>query len=360
MVKLKRGFWIIALVIVMGSLVALTWSYGMFGDQFSDILLSFFETTAAPTESIPVQTLPPSTAPSTTVTEPVVTEPPVTETEPPATTVPPVTTEPTITISGLTAQQAVVADAATGQVLYCLSGETKKINPASVTKLFTAYVALQYLDPETHVTAGDELDFVGADSSKAYIRKGQSTSVETLIKGMLIPSGNDAAYILAAAAGRAIGGRSLTAAEAVQVFVDEMNAWARELGMNGTHFSNPDGYHSGSHYTCLEDLVTIGRVSLETPLIAETASKYSVRAELDDGTVRFWSNTNRMVNPNSDYYCEAVRGLKTGHTGNAGYCLLSAVRQPDGSYLIIGVFGCPGEYDRFTDTYILADLFGTI
>lgn len=361
MTEVKRGFWIVALVIVMGLLVAAAWAYGMFSDEFQDVLLSFFETTAAPTESATAQTPPPQTTPPTTVPETVITETTLPETDPPTapTTEPVATTEPPLVISGLKADHAIVFDTATGETLYYQSNGTDKVYPASITKVFTAYVALRYLAPEEHITAGDELDLLHKDSSKAGIQKGQSTSVENMLYGLIMPSGSDVAYTLAAAAGRKIGGSDLTAAEAVQVFVDEMNAQARDLGMNGSHFSNPDGYHSGSHYICLEDAVTIARLALENPTLAKCSSTLKVRVELDDGTVRTWENRNKLLNPNTKYYNEAFCGLKTGHTNNAGCCVLSAVKQEEG-YLIIGVFGCPKLDDRFADAYRLAKYFGRI
>lgn len=364
---MKRGFWIVALVIVMGSLVALTWSYGMMGDEIEALLGSFFATTAAPTETVPVQTVPPQTQTPTVTTEPT-TEPATTqeETTAPETTLPETQpgetvedAEPSVTIQGLTAANAFVYDTSTGEMLYYLSNGAAKVYPASVTKLFTAYVALRHLGPEQHITAGDELDFVSAKSSTAGFEKGQSTTVRNLICGLLLPSGSDAAYILAAATGREIGGSGLTAEEAVRVFVQEMNDVAREEGMNGSHFANPDGLHTGSHYTCLEDLVTIARLALDTPLILQVASTFRTEAVLDDGTVLSLENTNQLISPYSRYYDKAFLGLKTGHTNMAGYCLISAVKQEDG-YLIFGAFGCPKISNRFADVRRLARYFGAI
>lgn len=356
-----------ALVVVMGSLVALTWGYGMLGDELGNALLSFLETTSAPADTVTVQTVRPETTPSTaapeiTVTETTAPQTTVSETEPP-TTLPPeptVAPEPSIEISGLHADHIIVADSVTGETLFYRSDGTDKVYPASVTKLFTAYVALQYLDLEEHITVGDEIDLLKRGASRANMKKGESTTVSNLIYGLFLPSGSDVAYILAAATGRILGGSDLTAAEAVKVFVDEMNTQARDLGMTGTQFANPDGYHSGSHYTCLKDLVTIAQVVLEIPHIIQCTSTYTIQVELDDGTVRRWTNTNQVVNPHTKYYSKAFCGLKTGHTSNAGYCLLSAVRQEDGGYVIIGVFGSPVDYGRFADTYKLAQIFGGI
>ena len=141
------------------------------------------------------------------------------------------------------ARQILVYDTTTDTILYTKSVEGGKLFPASITKLFSAYVALQYLDPHTIVTAGDELELVHEGSSVAYVGKGSQLRVKMLVEGMLLPSGNDAATVLAAAAGRVIAeDETLSAADAVQAFVDEMNRQAKALGFEKTHFSNPDGW----------------------------------------------------------------------------------------------------------------------
>ena len=212
---------------------------------------------------------------------------------------------------------------------------------------------------------------VGAGSSVANIKKGDELTVARLVEAMLLPSGNDASYILAAEAGRVIcndpsAGVWYAAAE----FVDEMNARAQALGMVGTHFTNPDGYHDDDHYTTYNDLVTIAKLALENPVImaytglsedtltvenqtqsavaeGETASGETTSGE--DPKERHWENTNLLIHADSKYYCPYAIGLKTGQTPSAGSCLLSAFRV-EGKDIIIGVFGCPNVEDRFADT----------
>ena len=179
-----------------------------------------------------------------------------------------------------------------------------------------------------------------------------------LVEGLLLPSGNDAAYVLATAAGRAIAGNpELPYKAAVKVFVDEMNRTARLLGLKDTHFMNPDGYFVGGHYTSLRDLVKIAQLSLDNPVISRYVCIHQDDVTYITGQDRRWDNTNELVNPDSKYYLEAACGLKTGYTRVAGNCLLSAIRQEDG-YLIIGVFGCPENYDRFRDTVGLVSIYG--
>lgn len=250
----------------------------------------------------------------------------------------------------LTAKQAFVYDCQTGEFTYLMGQPEDKVYPASVTKLFTAYVALQYLQPDQLVTAGDALDLVGPGSSVADIEKGNVLTVEMLVQAMLLPSGNDASYILAAEAGRVIGrNESISASTAVRLFVREMNMQARTLGMTRTRFVNPDGYHESTHYSSNADLVIIGKLSLENETIMKYANVSSETVTFASGETKNWKNTNALIDPASPYYSPYATGLKTGQTPSAGSCLLSSFNY-EGKRWIIGVFGCPTEGDRFVDT----------
>ena len=262
-------------------------------------------------------------------------------------------TEPWMTIPTdreLTAKQAFVYDCSAGSFAYLLGGETDRVYPASITKLFTAYVALQFLAPEQQITAGEVLDLVGPGSSVAGIEKGNVLTVEMLVEAMLLPSGNDAAYILADAAGKVIReDASLSPSKAIDAFLKEMNGQARSLGMSGTQFTNPDGYHSPDHYTTFADMVKMG----EKVIANETIMQYAVVSKenpvFESGEEKNWENTNKLVDPTSPYYCSFATGLKTGQTPSAGSCLLSSFDYAGKQY-IIGVFGCPEIEDRFVDT----------
>lgn len=250
----------------------------------------------------------------------------------------------------LTAQQAFVYDCQSDTFSYLMGNQNDKVYPASITKLFTAYVALQFLEPEDLITAGDALELVGVGSSIAEIEEGNVLSVEMLVEAMLLPSGNDAAYILAAEAGRKLKeDTSISASAAVSAFLKEMNGQARALGMSGTHFTNPDGYHDYDHYTTYADLVTIGNLALKNETIMKHAAVSSDNAVFESGQTKKWKNTNSLVDPKSEYYCPYATGLKTGQTPSAGSCLLSSF-DAEGRQYLIGVFGCPEIEDRFEDT----------
>ena len=257
----------------------------------------------------------------------------------------------------LSARQILVYDSTNDQLLYTKSVEGGKLYPASVTKLFTCYVALQILDPSKVVTAGSELNLVAEDSSKAYIYRNQQVTVKMLIGGMMMPSGNDAAMILAAAAGRKLAGSSkISAEEAVRTFVAEMNRQAQELGFEKTHFTNPDGYHVGSHYTCLNDMIRMAELAMSNDIIRRYMGYYGLNLTYVSGQSNTWVNTNQLLNKKGEFYCEDAIGLKTGHTGQAGYCLMSAFEIGDKT-IVIGVFGCKDKNARFSDSIVLRNIY---
>ncbi len=248
----------------------------------------------------------------------------------------------------LTARQYFVYDCLARTYLVNSGTENDRVYPASITKLFTAYVAMYYLHPDAYIEVGDALDMVVPGSSVAHLQKGDRLTARQLLEGMLLSSGNDAAYVLACEAGRMIAGKlDLDAASAVEAFVNEMNVRAKALGMPNTHFVNPDGIHDPDHYTTIQDLTTLAALCLSDNTIMNNAVVPEADIILHDETV-VWKNTNALINPKSPYYCPYAIGLKTGQTPEAGSCLLSAFRK-DSQYLVIGVFGCPEETDRFDD-----------
>ena len=256
---------------------------------------------------------------------------------------------------GLHFDQLLLYDATNDEILYTNTREGEKLYPASVTKLFSAWVALQYLKPSDVVTARDEMDLVHEGSSLAYIGRGNQLYVQTLVEGMMIPSGNDAAMVLAAAAGRRIAeDEELSGAEAVQVFVREMNRKAKELGFERSHFSNPDGWHTGSHYTCLNDMARIAKLALEDKTIARYMRKYEDEVTFLSGQTVTWENTNLLLSPEDGYYRGDAVGMKTGYTRQAQSCLMAAIRCSDGRILVIGAFGYDDGNQRFREVSQLA------
>lgn len=256
---------------------------------------------------------------------------------------------------GMDGSHIFVYDCAKKEMLYCSTDPRDSLYPASITKLFSAWVALQYLPPEQEIQAGRELGLLRPGSSTAYIAYGSVLTVQMLVEGMLLPSGNDAAYVLAAAAGRAISGEELSAVRAVEVFVEEMNRQADSLGLTGSHFENPDGYHAEGHYSCPADLAVIGCLAQENEIIARYARCRSDSIRFASGETCTWRNTNRLLNPESEFYCPAALGLKTGYTRQAGYCLLAAFDTEEGQ-LLVGIFGSEEKTSRYENAVKLMEL----
>lgn len=253
------------------------------------------------------------------------------------------------------ARQILVYDVGADRILYTKSVGSGKLYPASITKLFSAYVALQYLSPDTVITPGEELDLVHEGSSLAFIPADCQLYAETLVEGMLLPSGNDAAIVLAAAAGRVIAqDEDLSGADAVQTFVDEMNRQAELLGFEKSHFSNPDGWHAGSHYTCLADMARISKLALENETIRQYMGLATDEVTFISEHTAVWNNGNLLLNPELEYYRSDCIGMKTGYTRPSGYCLMSAFTFEEGE-IVVGLFGYTDKYERYVDAAALAD-----
>ena len=249
----------------------------------------------------------------------------------------------------ITAGHIFVYDTGSREMLYCNTESTDTLFPASITKLFTAYVALEILEPDTVVTAGKELGLLQPGSSTAWIAYGSRLTAEMLVEAMLLPSGNDAAFVLAAAAGRALLDKEKASAkDAVAAFMEEVNRRGQALGLANTHFETPDGYHRDNHYSCPGDLSTIGELALSNVIIASYAQLQQDSAIFKSGETITWYNTNRLLNPESAWYCPEAVGLKTGYTKEAGYCLLAAFRNGE-SHILVGIFDSENKLSRYSD-----------
>ena len=250
----------------------------------------------------------------------------------------------------ITARDYFAYDVREGEYLSCQGDVTAKLYPASITKLLSVRVLLQHMDPTETVVVGDAMSLVKRDSSVADLAEGDILTVEQLIAAMMLPSGNDAAQVAAVAAGRKIAGNeSLSAEDAVKIFVKEMNKEAKTLGMENSHFENPDGFHHENHYTTMADLTKLCEVVLADEITLKYTSRVSDSVILENRTIK-WKNTNLLLDPKSKTYIPGTIGLKTGFTDKAGSCLISAFFEED-RILLIGVFGCPAyTEDRYLDT----------
>lgn len=247
------------------------------------------------------------------------------------------------------------ADQCKAYGLYCVEdgamlvqgNADQRIAPASITKLLTASVALKYLDAEEIVTVGTELELVHFNSSLCYIQPGQRLRVYDLLTGLLLPSGNDAAYTVAVNVARRVSGwDNMTDEDAVRYFCTLMNDLARDVGAVDSHFADPDGWDDDAHYTTVADLMKIASHALSVPEIRQIVSTPRATVVFASGEIADWMNGNRLIHAESRYYCKNAIGMKTGATDNAGLCLMAAFEK-DGRTYITAVMGCEENEVRY-------------
>ncbi len=230
--------------------------------------------------------------------------------------------------------------------LYSLNADTK-IAPASLTKMITACVAIENMPLNTVITVGSELSLVPKYSSLCYIYRDQRIKLSDLLTGMLLCSGNDAAYTIAANVGRyASGNSNLGDKEAVEYFCNLMNDYAKKLGAVNTHFTTPDGSDSEGQYSTVNDLAIITAHAMKNTTIAQITSTHYKKVVFVSGQIAKWTNTNELIHPDSPYYTECVSGFKTGGTELAGKCLSATFTMNGVKYIAI-VMGCEDNTARY-------------
>lgn len=250
------------------------------------------------------------------------------------------------------AKAAILVDVNEGQILYEKNSD-EKMHPASTTKLMTALTALQILDTDDIVTIGKEVDMIATDSSRAGFSKGQIVTVRELLEGLLISSGNDAAYVLAKAAGEAIfedniayEGERFSSEQCVERFILEMNKNVRDMELENTNFTTPDGYDAEGQYTTASDLAKIATEAYDNEIIREIcglSSKYS------ETLGKTWTSTNELMNKESNFYYKYCMGMKTGTTDLAGKCLVSVAEKDDETCICV-VLNEETEEGRWEDS----------
>ena len=227
--------------------------------------------------------------------------------------------------------------------------------PASLTKLLTASVALKYLSPDTVCTVGTEQSMIGEGSSICYVRPGQELLLSDLITGMLMASGNDAAYAVAVNTARALDDPNMSDEDAVSFFCGLMNDFASEIGMTESHFTTPDGWDSEDQYTTAADLIILAGYAMTVPEINSITAVYEKNVVYYSGESNTWHNSNKLLDPDGVYYRPDVTGLKTGTTENAGSCLIASFEQGGRTYITV-VVGCSSDDDRYVLTLKLTDM----
>lgn len=221
--------------------------------------------------------------------------------------------------------------AGTGRVL-AAENPDQRMAPASLTKLMTAYVVYNAL-ADGSISMSDEVPISEAvwrmGGSQMFLEVDTKVTVNQLLDGLVVQSGNDAALALAEHVGGSEG-----------AFVEQMNYYARELGLENTHFVNAEGMSSEEHYSTARDLAILSRALIrEFPKHYERYSKRS-----------FTYNNIQQYNRNDLLWRDTgVDGLKTGYTADAGYCLAASAER-DGMRLISIVLNAPSADQRSADT----------
>lgn len=232
----------------------------------------------------------------------------------------------------------------------------KRVAPASLTKLLTASVALHYVDKDRIFTVDSEQWLVQPNSSLCYLQIGNTLTLEDLITGMLMASGNDAAYTIAVAVAREQNPNTyMTDDEAVNYFCILMNDFSHNLGMKNSNFVNPDGWDNEEQYTTVEDLIKLSEYALSISEISNIIGTYQKSVTINSGETFSWTNSNLLLDPYSNYYCDFAVGMKTGTTPNAGNNLIAVFEKNKRMYISI-VTGCQSDADRYELTLKLLSL----
>ncbi len=204
----------------------------------------------------------------------------------------------------------------------------KRIEPASITKLMTAYVIYKELE-KGKISLDDKVLISEKawkmEGSRMFIEAGKKVPLNRMIKGLIVQSGNDAAVALA----EHISGNE-------DSFVEKMNQTAKEMGLNSTNFTNPTGWPDPNHYTTARDIVNLTRhVIREFP---EQYKLHSIKEYSYNGIKQY--NRNKLL-----WRDPTVDGVKTGHTESAGYCLVASAARND-MRLISVILGAENEKAR--------------
>ena len=238
---------------------------------------------------------------------------------------------------GISAGQAILIDGNTGKVLYEKAAD-EKAYPASTTKIMTALITLETLEKydsplnqKVKIPALAE----GVEGSSIYLKSGEEISIEDLLYGLMLVSGNDSAVALA----EIIGGSQ-------EKFVEMMNDKASKLHCDNTHFANPNGLFDENHYTTVRDMAIIAREAMGNETFRKIVSEEDWTAERPESTYLTFHNKNKTVN---EY--EGGNGVKIGYTKSSGRTLVASATRGEKTMIAV-VMSAP---DWFNDAYRLMD-----
>ena len=341
-----------------------TWRRHMLLNRYCVLLIATMELTLFTVNyivTVPRLKVRANTAAQVETAAPAATPEPDTEPEPETTAVPAPTPEPRIyRTEGLELEARYVllvrleGGGEDEQVIYAVDS-AEPVYPASTLKMVTALTVLDIAGPDEQVKVGTEIYIPPLDASRASLEYGMTLSVRSLLTGLLLPSGADAAYALAVYCGRKLAGDDkLSVDGAVKLFVEAMNRKAEEIGAAHTTAANVVGLDERGQLTTAEDILTIAKAFLANPVLAEICGLPSAKITSEEGKTVSLKNTNKMLIGNSGYYNGDVAGVKTGTTNLAGNCLVSVFTVEGKRYLCVVMKS--SYYGKFTDTQKLYEM----
>ncbi len=219
----------------------------------------------------------------------------------------------------VSAQKAIVLDAVSGRVLFEKDADRQSLI-ASTTKIMTALIVCEQCNVLDRMRIPKEA--VGIEGSSMYLREGEVLTIQELLYGLMLSSGNDAAVALAIYCGGTVEG-----------FAGLMNDKARMLRMHQSHFENPNGLDSSGHYSTARDLAILAAYAMENPIFAKTVSTKSIKVG-----ERYLTNHNKLL-----WQVEGADGVKTGFTRAAGRILVSSATR-NGRRIIVVTLNDPCDW----------------
>ena len=223
----------------------------------------------------------------------------------------------------ISAEKAIVLDGVSGRVLYEKNADSQSLI-ASTTKIMTALVICEQCNVLDRMRIPKEA--VGIEGSSMYLQEGEVLTLQELLYGLMLSSGNDAAVALAIYCGGTVEG-----------FAELMNDKARILGLRNTHFENPNGLDSPGHYSTARDLAVLAAYAMENPIFSQTVSTKSIRVG-----ERYFTNHNKLL-----WQVEGADGVKTGFTKAAGRILVSSATRDD-RRLVAVTLNAPSDWQDHT------------
>ena len=239
------------------------------------------------------------------------------------------------------AKAVFVLEKSTGKIMYEKNAYEQNY-PASTTKILTAIIVIENCNLDDVATVSNAaISNIPTSYVITPLFVDEQIKIEDLLYALMLKSANDAAYVLA----EYVGG-------SIDNFSNMMNKKAEEIGCKNSHFVNPNGIHNDNHYTTAYDMYLISSYAMKNKTFVDIVSTYKyILPETNryENTDRIMENTNEFIDPNSAYFNENIRGIKTGTTDQAGECLITNIIKDKMEYFIV-VLGAETKDSRFKET----------